>query len=35
MAQNIDIGNVVKEYMIGNTTIKICDDAIEIKPLKK
>ncbi|PKL00088.1 MAG: hypothetical protein CVV56_07965 [Tenericutes bacterium HGW-Tenericutes-1] len=25
------IGNVVKEFMIGNTTIKICDDSYRDK----
>lgn len=27
----VPIGNVVEEYKIGNTTIKICDDAYRDK----
>ncbi len=29
--RNIPIGNVVKDYKIGNTRIKICDDAYRDK----
>jgi len=29
--RNVPIGNVVKEYKIGNTRIKICDDAYRNK----
>lgn len=28
---SVVIGNVVQEYKIGNTTIKICDDAYRDK----
>lgn len=31
MVKAVPIGNVVEEYKIGNTTIKICDDAYRDK----